>query len=137
MIIASIYAVCLVLITLFGVGSPQNSLEWLVAASNNLDAARLTLAVLLMAGAFIPADAKAKQLLFGGLCLSLGLMLIGNFAYSGFFQQLGLQFYTLDMVALLEGVVITALLRAHAAVDEPEEIFDMFSGQGSAGSSAI
>ncbi len=127
MIIASLYAAFLVLVTVFGVHSPINSIEWLTAASDNLDAMRLTLAGLILAGAFIPAAAHAKQILFGGISISLGLLLMGNFMLSESFQGLGLQFYTLDLIALAEGIIITALLRARATEADEEEIFDMFT----------
>lgn len=135
MIVAGIYAACLILITLFGVSTPSNSIEWLVAASDNLDAVRITLAALILAAACIPAEPRAKQILLGGISLSLCILLLGNFLVADSFQRLGLQFYTLDMIALLEGIIITALLRAGAYEEENEELFDMFSSQRTTNSS--
>lgn len=135
MIVAGIYAACLILITLFGVSTPSNSIEWLVAASDNLDAVRITLAALILAAACVPAEPRAKQILLGGISLSLCILLLGNFLVADSFQRLGLQFYTLDMIALLEGIIITALLRAGAYEEENEELFDMFSSQRTTNSS--
>jgi hypothetical protein len=103
-------SVFLLLISFFGISSPNNSFEWLMTADNGLDVMRVCLALILIGFALsspISSRLPSTVVTTSGFFM-LGI-LIGNVMLPGLYQQIGLHIFALDVVAFVEGFIVCTL----------------------------